>query len=242
VKKEHKKMAIAVSIFLILVLSIFNLAKISRGKSKTDNLTNKNLSLSNKTQNISKNEKNLDSQNEASSDVIDERNFKGEKLKYNNKSVPVLMYHSINYEKGNELRVPKEVFREQMKYLKDKGYTTLTLDEFYDFLINNKPVPEKSVVITFDDGYKDNYENAYPILKEFGFNATIFDITSTVDTDNNYLTSSQLKELEVNNIDIESHTVNHEQLDKLIYTKQVNTLKDSEQYLGATRCNMKSIA
>lgn len=44
------------------------------------------------------------------------------------------MYHSIDYEKGNELRVPKEQFKEQMKYLKDNGYTTLTLNELYNFL------------------------------------------------------------------------------------------------------------
>lgn len=43
------------------------------------------------------------------------------------------MYHSIDYEEGNELRVPKEQFKEQMKYLKDNGYTTLTLDELYNF-------------------------------------------------------------------------------------------------------------
>lgn len=153
------------------------------------------------------------------------------KLKSNNESIPVLMYHSIMYEKGNELRVPKEKFYEQMKYLKENGYTTLSLNELYDFLINNKPVPEKSIAITFDDGYVDNYTNAYPVLKEFGFKATIFVITCTVDKDSSYLTSSQLKELESNGIQIEGHTVNHDELSKLPYDKQLKTLKDSKKFI-----------
>ncbi len=63
----------------------------------------------------------------------DIRTFTKGPLIYNNKSIPVLMYHSIDYEKGNELRLPKEQFKEQMKYLKDNGYTTLTLNELYNF-------------------------------------------------------------------------------------------------------------
>lgn len=93
------------------------------------------------------------------------RVFLGANLKYNDKGVPVLMYHSITNERGNELELSKELFQVQMSFLKDKNYTTLSLDELYDFLVFNKPVPEKSVIITFDDGYVDNYLNAYPILK-----------------------------------------------------------------------------
>lgn len=162
---------------------------------------------------------------------IKDREFTGNNLKYNSKSIPVLYYHSIDYEKGNELRIPKEKFREQMKYLKDTGYTTLTLNELYNFLAYNKPVPDKSVVITFDDGYKDNYENAFPILKEFGFRATVFMITSSINNDKNFLTSSQLKQMDSYGIDIESHTVNHNKLDGLTCDKQIQTLKDSKEFL-----------
>lgn len=151
--------------------------------------------------------------------------------KSNNTGIPVLMYHSVMYEKGNQLRIPKEKFYDQMKYLKDNEYTTLTLDELYNFLVNNKLVPEKSIVITFDDGYVDNYTNAYPVLKEFGFKATIFVITCTVDTNSSYLTSSQLKELEANGIQIEGHTVRHVELNKLSYAAQLKTLKDSKKLL-----------
>lgn len=163
--------------------------------------------------------------------VIDDRHFKEGKLKTNKEGIPVLMYHSIDYEKDNPLRIPKEQFREQMKYLKDNGYTVLSLNELYNFFEKDEPVPEKSVVLTFDDGYVDNYVNAFPTLKEFGFTATIFIITNTVDTNNIYLNSKQIKEMVDNGIDIESHTVDHEDLDKLNYEKQLEELKNSKAYL-----------
>jgi len=233
-EKKHKMLIFTVSILLILGITTYNIVISSEAKSKNQRVASESLKDMGENQNNNE-DLNL---NNMKNNNIKEREFKGD-LKYNDKSIPVLMYHSIDYEKGNELRVPKEAFREQMSYLKQKGYTTLTLEELYDFFINNKPVPEKSIVITFDDGYKDNFENAYPILKEFGLNATIFVITSTVDTDKNYLTSKQVKELEANGIDIESHTINHEQLDKLTYSQQITTFKNSKEYvekvLGKTK-------
>lgn len=174
--------------------------------------------------------------NEAPVDNIKKDRFKDMTLKYNDKSIPVLMYHSIEREvlpngQLNELRVPKEAFREQMKYLKDNGFTTLTIEETYKFLATNEGVPEKSIVLTFDDGYVDNYTNAYPILKEFGFNATVFVITGVVDKDPAYMTSAQLKELEANGIEIHAHTVNHEKLSELPYEKQLSTLKESKEFV-----------
>ena len=154
--------------------------------------------------------------------------FNGKPLVYNDKSIPVLMYHSIDYEKGNELRVPLKNFEEQMKFLKDQGYTTLTLDQLYDFFENNKPVPEKSVAVTFDDGYQDNYTNAYPVIKKYGLKATVFVITSTIDKNAKCLNSSELREMQANGMDIESHTVNHEELNSLSYEKQLETLKKSK--------------
>ena len=67
-----------------------------------------------------------------------------------------------------------------MKFLKDDGYHTLTLDEFYDFVVNGAKIPPKSVLITFDDGRKSNFINAYPILKENGFRAVNFLVTSKI--------------------------------------------------------------
>jgi peptidoglycan/xylan/chitin deacetylase (PgdA/CDA1 family) len=151
-------------------------------------------------------------------------------LKWNDKGIPVIMYHSVKYEKDNPVRISKENFGSQMKYLKDNNYTTLSLDELHEFLENNLPVPEKSVVLTFDDGYVDNYTTAYPILKEYGFKATVFVITDVIGT-GEYLTESQIKELDKNGIDIQSHTVKHENLSELSYDKQLTTLKESKEVL-----------
>ncbi|WP_253205657.1 polysaccharide deacetylase family protein [Clostridium estertheticum] len=145
-----------------------------------------------------------------------------------NKKIPILMYHSISYEKENILRVPKEKFRNQMKYLKDNNYTTLTLDELYNYMKTGKDLPSKPIVITFDDGYKDNYTNAYPILKEFKLKATIFVITNTIDHEKDYLTSAEIKLMDSNNIRVESHTSSHEHLDQISYVDNVNTMKTSK--------------
>lgn len=154
--------------------------------------------------------------------------IKGEGI---SKEIPVLMYHSIAYEKGNALRIPKDKFRLQMKYLKDNGYTTLTLNDLYSNIVFCSPLPEKPIVLTLDDGYVDNYINALPVLKEFNFKATVFMITSCIDRDKRYLTSAQLKEMDSSGMDIESHTISHPELNKLSYDKQLAELKDSKAVL-----------
>lgn len=210
-----------VVLFLGIIAYIFSINK-SKGK-----VSNKNID------NIAK----KDTKKKTESKYNKLRNFTGKDLIHNDKQIPVLMYHSIadNSKITNSISksiiLPPEVFKEQMQYLKDNGYTTLTLDELYNFLKNNKPVPKKSVVLTFDDGYEDNYTNAYPILKEFGFRGTIFVIAGGTDKIGAYLTSAQLKEMDANGMDIQSHTLNHEDLDKLSLEKQQETLTQSKKFL-----------
>lgn len=152
------------------------------------------------------------------------------------KRIPVLMYHYIedytDKDEYKELKVSKEKFQQQLQYLKDNGYTTLTLNDIYDFIINHKCMPEKSVALTFDDGYNDNYTNAFPLIKEYGDKGTVFVVTDWVDkADLPYISSEHLKEMDANGMDIESHTVNHDHLPTLTYDKQLQTLKDSKAYL-----------
>ena len=145
--------------------------------------------------------------------------------------INILMYHSVGYAENNGLIMKPEEFRKQIQYIKENSYTVLTLNELYEIFNKNLPIPEKSVVITFDDGYADNYKYAYPILKEFEIKATIFVIADTIDEDNNYLNSQQIKELQNNGIDIQDHTCQHIELDKLTYEKQLETLNKSKEYL-----------
>ncbi|MCY6355134.1 polysaccharide deacetylase family protein [Clostridium sp. ZS2-4] len=148
--------------------------------------------------------------------------------------IPVLMYHSIGYEKDNPVRLPVENLEKQMKYLKDNNYTTLSMEELYNYFENNKAIPKKSIVLTFDDGYLDNYTKLYPVLKKYGFKGTIFVITNAIDKGKDYLLSNQLKELDKNCLAIESHTAGHENLSELPYDKQLKTLKSSKEYLERT--------
>ncbi|MBV7275402.1 polysaccharide deacetylase family protein [Clostridium sp. PL3] len=229
--KLYKRIALILGVSFMIGLVGYRLVGYKKVEFQNKQAADK---ITNTTKKVSEGEKDKNQSATGKNNVKKEREFKEVPLKQNDKSVPVLMYHSIDYEKGNELRVPKEKFREQMQYLKDNGYTTLTFDELYDFLVNNKPVPEKSVVITFDDGYEDNYQNAYPILKEFGFNAAVFVITNAVDNEKPFLTSEQLNEMEKNGIEIESHTLAHDELNKLSYDKQVTTLKGSKAFIEKT--------
>lgn len=156
-------------------------------------------------------------------------------MKADGEGVPVIMYHSVsdNAASGElaPLRITIENFKAEMKYLKDNGYTTLTMDELNDFLTNNKQIPEKSVVLTFDDGYEDTYTNVYPILKQYGFKATVFMLASAVDSSSNYLNSAQLKELQQNGVDIESGTDEDVKLSNLSAEVQLQDLKQAKSKL-----------
>lgn len=94
------------------------------------------------------------------------------------KAVPVLMYHHVSPSPGLVTMTP-ENFRAQMHWLAGHGYTTIGCDDLARFLAG-EPLPEKSVLLTFDDGYLDNYVFAHPILAEFGLQAALFIITGRI--------------------------------------------------------------
>lgn len=93
------------------------------------------------------------------------------------KSIPVLMYHHI----ADDREVSPAGFEKQLKYLKQNDYCTPTPDEFYAYLIGKKKLNKKSILITFDDGYADNWICAYPLLKKYGFRAVVFITTRNID-------------------------------------------------------------
>ncbi len=189
-----------------------------------------NTTLDNSTDTSSENTDNTNSE------VIshEENRFENIKLTNEDVGVPILYYHSVlpdaEVTTHNEVTISPEKLKEELMIVKELGYTTITISELTDYLNNNNPIPEKSIVITFDDGYTDNYVHAFPILKELNMKATIFMIASQVDS-GYYMSASQLKEMSDYGIDIESHTDNHVYLDKLSYEKQLKELKDSKEKL-----------
>ncbi|MDI6749930.1 MAG: polysaccharide deacetylase family protein [Rhodocyclaceae bacterium] len=94
------------------------------------------------------------------------------------KAVPVLMYHHVSPNPGL-VTVSPENFRAQMRHLAEHGWRTLGLDDLARFL-SGSPLPEKSIVITFDDGYLDNWVHAHPVMAEFGLHGVIFIVTGWI--------------------------------------------------------------
>jgi peptidoglycan/xylan/chitin deacetylase (PgdA/CDA1 family) len=136
-------------------------------------------------------------------------------------AVPILMYHYVrpdpgpNDPIGQDLSVTPEDFAEEMQYLADRGYTTMTLGELADVRDKKLKLPAKPVVLTFDDGYRDFYTNAWPVLRQHKFKATIFVITGFVNQDR-YLTWDMIRELDQSGyIEVGSHTVHHVDLSKV---------------------------
>ena len=123
--------------------------------------------------------------------------------------VPILCYHNLGPESKGRLLLAASKFEEQMRYLKANGYRVISLAEFIEFTRLNRQLPKKSVVLTFDDGYRSFKQYAYPILKELGFTATLFVYTDFVGGGKNAFTWQDLKELAAEGFDVEAHSKSH---------------------------------
>lgn len=95
--------------------------------------------------------------------------------------IPVLMYHHVNPLKGDMVTVTPEIFDGQMCYLSKSGCRTLTIDELASYIAGNTILKQKAAVITFDDGWLDNFLFAWPILEKYGINAAVFIVTDWVE-------------------------------------------------------------
>lgn len=107
---------------------------------------------------------------------------------------PILMYHAIgsSHEPASPYVLPVDRFAAQMTWLKRLGYHPITLEQFLDFQNRRRPIPVRSVVITFDDGYADNYDYAYPVLQSQNFPATIFLVSGYIGLANEWDEMKQL--------------------------------------------------
>lgn len=143
--------------------------------------------------------------------------------------VPILMYHYLSdpppgadrYRR--DLSVSPAQFEQHLAYLRAQGYQAITLYDLLYHLAQGAPLPERPVILTFDDGYRDNYENAFPLLQQYGFSATFFvliEVTNQGEAD--YLTWEQMRAMHAGGMDIECHARVHEYLpenddDRLIW-------------------------
>ena len=123
--------------------------------------------------------------------------------------VPILVYHNMGPQAKGRLIISVKTFEEQMRYLKSQGYRVVSLKEFLEFASLKRQLPRKSVVLSFDDGYKAFSQYAYPILKELGFTATLFVYTDYIGAGANALSWADLKKLSAEGFEIEAHSKSH---------------------------------
>lgn len=155
---------------------------------------------------------------------------------------PILMYHYIDYPPEDadpvrlDLTVTPDLFSEHLFQLKTVGYTTISLAQLWEALENGKKLPPRPVIITFDDGYDDAYQHAFPRLQEMKMTGTFF-IVGNFMGQPNYLTWEQAAEMKKAGMEIESHSLTHPDLSKMERTDQFNeaniTADLMKQHLGA---------
>lgn len=151
------------------------------------------------------------------------------------KSIPILLYHRVGLE-PDDLTISVDHFHQDMELLSYGGYNALSLEQVKQHLQGDSlSLPSKPIIITFDDGYLDNYTNAFPILQKYSMVASFYIITGMVGN-NDRLTISQIREMQRAGMDFGSHTVTHRSLAELIPSEAATELKrsksDLEQIVG----------
>lgn len=153
--------------------------------------------------------------------------------------VPILMYHYVSTppEDANnyriDLSIEPDALREQFVYLAENGFTSISLYDLSLAIANKKALPEKPIILTFDDGYLDNYENAYPLLEEFGFTGTFFIITDFADQNNpNHMSWDMLRELFAAGHSIENHTLSHPDLSQMTRDGMYGQIERSQRAIA----------
>lgn len=154
----------------------------------------------------------------------------------------ILTYHSVNNGRKDDLAVTVENFKKQMRYFYEKGYRTVSLTQ----VIEKRNLAKRPLVITFDDGYRDNYTNVYSILKRYDFSAIIFLVTEYIGTKKlfkpekhitryggreksyHFLNWAEIREMSDNGIEFGSHSISHPHLTALTQEEIKREILDSK--------------
>lgn len=154
-------------------------------------------------------------------------------------TTPILMYHDVGYADSPWCITPEQ-FEAQMKFLKEQGYAAISLTELQESIGRKRPVPPKSVVITFDDGRKGVYTLAGPILKKYGFTATIYIVPAWIEGHpippeeaySDFLDWDELKELSAAGFEIGSHSFFHLNLTNLDEAQILHQLQQADEIIN----------
>lgn len=156
--------------------------------------------------------------------------------------VPIVLYHHIRpitpamNPLARGLSVTPEVFDAQLSYFEKNGFTTITLDQFYSALQKKTTLPKKPIILSFDDGYRDNFTNAYPLLAKHHFMGSFFIFTQAMGAPD-YVTWDQVKEMQRSGVfEIGSHTLSHADLPHIseskVHAEIFESKKIIEEHLG----------
>ncbi|HZM19210.1 MAG TPA: polysaccharide deacetylase family protein [Gaiellaceae bacterium] len=137
-------------------------------------------------------------------------------------AVPILMYHRINVASPGAPAITRRLtvhpadFARQMRWLRRHGYQTVTQRELFDALMHGRPLGRRPIMITFDDGYRDVFYKATPVLTKLGMQGTAYVISNrVVNGDRTFLSPGLLRALEHRGVEIGSHSVSHSDLTQL---------------------------
>jgi peptidoglycan/xylan/chitin deacetylase (PgdA/CDA1 family) len=149
--------------------------------------------------------------------------------------VPVLMYHRVvpTSEAGNSISglvVSPETFSAQMKALFDAGWHSITMATLADDMETDTTIPDKTFVITFDDGWYDGYVYAFPVMRKYGFVGTFYVITSRINAVD-FLSTQELRTLEAAGNDIGNHTVDHVSLAGLSLSQATQEVENASEQI-----------
>jgi peptidoglycan/xylan/chitin deacetylase (PgdA/CDA1 family) len=157
--------------------------------------------------------------------------------------VPILMYHYVRplYPEDDLIKrgltVEPYLFRAHLDYLKEQGYSTISLYELDQALLSGSALPRRPLILTFDDGYLDHYATVFPELREHGFVGTFFVITELADANRSgYLNWLQIQEMAVAGMRMEPHTKTHMELpgrshDAIVY-EVLGSIESLQAYTG----------
>jgi peptidoglycan/xylan/chitin deacetylase (PgdA/CDA1 family) len=152
-------------------------------------------------------------------------------------TLPILMYHHIRQLPQNASRTSRMLtvtaseFGDQIAYLAREGYHTIYFSDLVDFLRSGTPLPFKPVIVTFDDGWAEQYAVAYPILRRYCMAATFFPPTNWLDQSRLTLTWKQIEEMSRGGMEFGSHTVNHHLMTQESATEMALQLETSRTIL-----------
>lgn len=159
-------------------------------------------------------------------------------------AVPVIVYHSVRPTYPGETFDVKryttepETLDKELAFLRDNNYHVISLDALSKYFDDGIPLPAKSIVLTFDDGWQSQYTYAFPLLKKYGLSATFFIFTNAIGH-KNFMTWDQVKEMNLAGMDIGGHTKTHPYLTKItdpeILEKEITGGKQIiEEHIGHT--------